>query len=451
MSSEAWLALVIAILALLALAAAAVVQTIVGRTSKSRVQSALGQTPDTTGRQRVRGSTDPRQGLVATMILVQVLAAIFSASLLTYVLDVATDANVDWLAIAITVIFYLIFGQIIPRAIGEKELDPYIDRIISGGYKAGQLFSPVVWIIDRGVRQTKSLLPGSAIRDDDDDIDEVRSSARSNDMDEVREVEREMIDGILGLETMNVREIMVPRLDIIAVDRAVSSDELIETITNAGHSRIPVYQESVDRILGVLYAKDLLPFVIGTTRRIPLLDLIRPAFVVPESKKVNDLFAELKRTKIHIAIVADEYGGTAGLVTIEDILEEIVGEIQDEYDSEQPLFEQDDRHVLLADGRLPIEDVEDALQLEFEEDDSFGTLGGFVHKHLGRLPIQGDAFEAEGVRVEILSVERHRVRRLRITNMAASVSDQTDDSDGETDRASVIAGRNDSNVDDTDQ
>src|SRR5690606_36362286 len=149
----------------------------------------------------------------------------------------------------------------------------------------------------------------------------------------------------------------------------------------------------------VLYAKDLLPFVIGTTRRIPLLDLIRPAFVVPESKKVNDLFAELKRGRIHIAIVADEYGGTAGLVTIEDILDEIVGEIQDEYDSEEPLFEQPAPNVLLADGRLPIEDVEDALRIRFEEDDDFGTLGGFVHKHLGRLPIQGDTFEAEGVRV----------------------------------------------------
>ena len=204
---------------------------------------------------------------------------------------------------------------------------------------------------------------------------------------------------------------------IVAVDRTVAPRELIETITKAGHSRVPVYQGSIDRILGVLYVKDLLPLVIGSTRSIPLLDLIRPAFVVPESKKLDTLFAELKRAKIHIAIVADEYGGTAGLVTIEDILEEIVGEIQDEYDTELPLFEQTHPDVLLADGRLPIEDVEDALGVTFEEDENFATLGGFVHKHLGRLPIQGDVFDAEGVRGEILAVERHRVRRLRITRL----------------------------------
>jgi CBS domain containing-hemolysin-like protein len=231
----------------------------------------------------------------------------------------------------------------------------------------------------------------------------------------IGEDERQMIDGILSLEEMTVRDIMVPRLDIIALERSVSARELIETITKAGHSRIPVYRETIDNVLGVLYVKDLLPFVIGNTIRIPLLDLIRPAFVVPESKKLSELFTELKRTRIHMAVVADEYGGTAGLVTIEDILEEIVGEIQDEYDSEQPLFEQSEGGFIVADGRLPIEDVEDALHVEFEEDDDFGTLGGFVHKHLGRLPIQGDTFEAESVRVDILEVERHRVRKMRVT------------------------------------
>jgi putative hemolysin len=223
---------------------------------------------------------------------------------------------------------------------------------------------------------------------------------------------------VLHLEKLTVRDVMVPRLDMVAVDRAVPPGELLDIIVKAGHSRIPVYQGSIDNVLGVLYAKDLLRFVIGSTSRIPLLDLIRPAVVVPESKRLSDMFTELKRQHIHIAIVADEYGGTAGLVTIEDILEEIVGEIQDEYDSESPLFELVAPDVLLADGRLPIEDVEDALQLRFEEDDDFGTLGGFVHKHMQRLPMKGDVFTAEGVRVEILAVERHRVRRLRLTKVS---------------------------------
>ena len=417
MESDSWLALVGALVALVLLALAAVVETVVNRSSRSRVQAALGQAPEASGRQRARDVNDPRHGLSAAMVLAQVVAAIITAGLLAYIFGQVFGTDLDWLAIVITIVAYLLIGQVVPRAIGEKEFEPHIDRIIGYGRTISLVLAPVIWLIDTGVRQLKRILPGAAARQEEDEGSEVRSPSRSTYMDEVGDVERQMIEGILGLESMAVRDIMVPRLDIVAVERSVGADELIETITRAGHSRIPVYQESVDRILGVLYAKDLLPFVIGTTRRIPLLDLIRPAFVVPESKKVSDLFAELKRARIHIAIVADEYGGTAGLVTIEDILEEIVGEIQDEYDSEQPLFEQVAEDVLLADGRLPIEDVEDALDIRFEEDDDFGTLGGFVHKHLGRLPIQGDRFEAEGVRVEIIKVERHRVRRLRITRL----------------------------------
>jgi len=418
--SDGWLALAGVVVALLLLTAAALVETVVNRTSRTRVLTALGQPVEPVGRQRGRVANDPRHGLAAAMTLVQVLAAIIMASLLTHVFDQAILADVDWLAIVLTIVAYLVVGQIVPRAFGEMDFEPYLDRMIRTGQMISMVFSPVIWVIDRGVRRLESLIPESARSPDPGDIDEGRGTARPTDFEDIGEVERQMIDGILGLESMSVRDIMVPRLDIVAVERSVPPDQLIETITKAGHSRIPVYQESVDRILGVLYAKDLLPFVIGTTRRIPLLDLIRPAFVVPESKKVSDLFAELKRARIHIAIVADEYGGTAGLVTIEDILEEIVGEIQDEYDSEEPLFEQPEEGVLLADGRLPIEDVEDALRIRFEEDDDFGTLGGFVHKHLGRLPIQGDRFEAEGVRVEILEVERHRVRRLRITKLSDS-------------------------------
>ena len=422
MGSDGWLALVVAVIALTILAVAALVQTVLGRASKSRVQAALGQAPDSPGSKKARGGIDPRQGLIATMVLIQVLSAIFAASLLTYVFSKVFTVDLDWLAIAVVIVYYLVFGQIVPRAADQKELEPYVDRLVGVGRAGSLLVAPVNMLIEAGVRRAKVILPGAAASIEDEEAEELRSRPSITDMEDLGEVEQQMIDGILGLRSTNVREIMVPRLDIIAVERSVPPRELIETITKAGHSRIPVYQESIDSILGVLYAKDLLPFVIGTTQRIPLLDLIRPAFVVPESKQVNDLFAELKRTRIHLAIVADEYGGTAGLVTIEDILEEIVGEIQDEYDSESPLFAHDEEGVLLADGRLPIEDVEEALRIEFEEDDDFGTLGGFVHKHLGRLPIQGDEFEAEGVRVEILVVERHRVRQLRLTKLATGDS-----------------------------
>ncbi len=417
MDSDGWLALAGVVIVSALLGIGAMVETVVTRTSRSRVLAALGMPVETGGRQRFRLTSDPRHRLVAAMVLVQIVSAIVVAGLLTHVFDDAGGEGYDWLAIVVAIGIYLVLGQVLPRALGEQAIEARLDKVVNLGQTLAKLFAPLLWLVDRGVRLTRSWLPGTATLDDIEEIEDNRPSTRIRDLEEIGEVDRQMIDGILELDNMTVRDIMVPRLDIVAVERSVPSNELITTITNAGHSRIPVYHGSIDRILGVLYVKDLLPFVIGTTRRIPLLDLIRPAFVVPESKKVNDLFAELKRARIHIAIVADEYGGTAGLVTIEDILEEIVGEIQDEYDSEVPLFEQTAGNVLLADGRLPIEDVEDALRIRFEEDDDFGTLGGFVHKHLGRLPIQGDTFDAEGVRVEILKVERHRVRQLRITKL----------------------------------
>ena len=177
----------------------------------------------------------------------------------------------------------------------------------------------------------------------------------------------------------------------------------------------------------MLYAKDLLPFVIGNTIRIPLLDLIRPAFVVPESKRLNVLFAELRRNRIHLAIVADEYGGTAGLVTIEDILEEIVGEIEDEYDTADWLFDQPAPDQLA--GRRPAPDrgcrrrpaTSSSRKMTISAPSAVSCTSTS-----GACPIQGDAFEAEGVRVEILAVERHRVRRLRLTRLP--------DADSEADR-----------------
>lgn len=441
MSSDGWLALVVAVTALVIVAAAAMVQMVVANSSRSRILLALGHDAEASGRQRSRRGIDPRQALNATMVLIQVLAAITAASMLTHVFDQLITSDVDWLPIAVVVVLYLIVGQIIPRAAEEKELDPYIDRIVGVGRTASTLVAPVNWLIDAGVRQARGYMPASPAAERDDEAEEARASHGSEILDDLGVAERQMIEGIVELESMSVREIMVPRLDIIAVERNVPPQELIETITKAGHSRIPVYLGSIDNILGVLYAKDLLPFVIGNTSRIPLLDLVRPAYVVPESKKVVELFAELKRTQIHLAIVADEYGGTAGLVTIEDILEEIVGEIQDEYDAEVPLFAMESNDVLLADGRLPIEDVEDALRIQFEEDEDFGTLGGFVHKHLSRLPIQGDAFEAEGVRVEIIAVERQRVRQLRLTKIRPEVPTAEPQGSVDTDEMDALSGR----------
>jgi len=421
-----WQHLTFALLALLAVIASGIVLTVVGQTTNQRLAPEPSEHPR--GHRSMRSMVNPRRAMASAMLFVQIIAAVIASGQVTHLIDRITNRDFSWLAIFLVAIIYIVFGLALPRAIADKQLDRLFTVSIRIGRGVTRLLSPVDWFVEKTANLFKQLIPApDAIPGSVGLEDELRRRRSMPDDGVIGQNEREMIDGILSLEEMTVRDIMVPRLDIVALDRTVKPRELIDTITKAGHSRIPIYQESIDRILGVLYVKDLLPFVIGNTIRIPLLDLIRPAFVVPESKKLTELFTELKRTKIHLAIVADEYGGTAGLVTIEDILEEIVGEIQDEYDTEAPLFELASDGALIADGRLPIEDVEDALNVAFEEDDDFGTLGGFVHKHLGRLPIQGDTFEAEGVRVQILAVERHRVRKMRITKLAPPAEDGQDE------------------------
>jgi CBS domain containing-hemolysin-like protein len=412
---DAWQHLIIAILALVVMVLAGIVQSTIGLTSAVRLRRLGGEV--TPRHRSVQSLVDPRRVLATSMVLLQVLAAIVATGELVEVLSESAGALRQWLAMLIVAAVYLAFGLALPRALASKRLDRFVAGVMRLGNLATVLLVPLNWLVERTAELFVRIVPGEVAPPESYGFEEeLRARLLEGADDLIGADERVMIDGILSLEDMTVRDIMVPRLDIVAVDRTVNPRDLIDTIVKAGHSRIPVYQESIDRIIGVLYAKDLLPFVIGNNR-IPLLDLIRPAYVVPESKRLNVLFAELRRNKTHLAIVADEYGGTAGLVSIEDVLEEIVGEIQDEYDTEEWLFDQPAEDQLLADGRLPIEDVEDALHIEFEEDDDFGTLGGFVHKHLGRLPKQGDAFEAEGVRVEIQAVERHRIRKLLLTRL----------------------------------
>lgn len=416
MDGDGWRNLIVGIVALGVMTSAAMTQALVGMTGLQRLRH---QPRESGARDRSMARlVESRRAIFASMIFVQVIAAIVATGQLTYVYErTSVGADPAWWAIFTVGLVFIVFAQALPRALVERDIEQTLDRVAKIGAFSATCLRPVNWLVDRLGMLWSRILPGEVVEPLNHGFeDELHPSRFGLDDGIINADEREMIDGILSLEQVTARDIMVPRLDVVSVDRAIAPKDLIDIITKAGHSRIPVYQQSIDRVLGVLYAKDLLPFVIGNTIRIPILDLIRPAFVVPESKKVSDLFRELKRSKIHIAIVADEYGGTAGLVTIEDILEEIVGEIQDEYDSESPLFAQPSADVLLADGRLPIEDVEDALRVRFEDDD-FGTLGGFVHKHLGRLPVQGDVFEAEGVRVEILTVERHRVRELRVTKL----------------------------------
>lgn len=225
--------------------------------------------------------------------------------------------------------------------------------------------------------------------------------------------EREMIRAIFALDSTVVREIMVPRTDMACINVDASVRETLDAIIACGHSRIPVYEGTVDNIVGLLYAKDLLKCWGMEEAQIALRDLLRTPYFIPETKNLEELLQEFKKKRVHLAIVIDEYGGTSGLVTIEDLLEQIVGDIQDEYDMEEELFTRNEDGSISADGRLPIEDLEAELDLVIERD-KFDTVGGLVFHLAGSIPAVGDIIEGDGLRVTVLDADQRRLKRVLI-------------------------------------
>jgi putative hemolysin len=231
---------------------------------------------------------------------------------------------------------------------------------------------------------------------------------------DLEEDEREMITSVIELGEQPVREVMVPRIDIVATPAKATVRTLLDRIVDSGHSRIPIYEDSIDNITGVVYAKDLLRHLREGSQDVPVQDLAREASFVPETKKVDELLHEMQQKRVHLAVVVDEYGGTAGLISIEDLIEEIVGEIQDEYDVEETLIEEVSDSEAVFDARVSIRDVNDTLDLEIDDED-FDTLGGLLYHELGKVPNVGDEVHVDSARVTVLTTTGRRVRKVRVT------------------------------------
>lgn len=228
----------------------------------------------------------------------------------------------------------------------------------------------------------------------------------------IEEDEKEMIYSIFDIGDTLAREIMIPRMDVLALDVETPLPAAVDAVISLGHSRIPVYQGNIDNVVGLLYAKDLLR-VWKEGGQASLRGLLRPACFVPETKKVDDLLAELQQKRIHMAVVVDEYGGVAGLVTLEDIVEEIVGEIRDEYDvNEESLYERVSDVEYIFDARISLDDVNELLGLRLSSEDS-DTLGGFIYGQLGHVPASGEKVSANATQFEVLTVAGRRIRKVR--------------------------------------
>jgi CBS domain containing-hemolysin-like protein len=234
----------------------------------------------------------------------------------------------------------------------------------------------------------------------------------------IEDEEKEMIDSIFSFGDKVVREVMIPRIDVSALEANTTLSRAVDVVLSSGHSRIPIYEETIDKVIGLIYAKDLL----GILKRGQGLDrhvraIMRPAYFVPESKKAGSLLEELQQRKIHMAIVIDEYGGTAGLVTIEDLLEEIVGDIMDEYDPEEEAeYEQISENEYLFDAGINLTEVNDLMEVELPTEDS-DTLGGFVFSTLDKVPLLGESFTVERLEITVEAITGRRIRKVRVRRL----------------------------------
>jgi len=226
--------------------------------------------------------------------------------------------------------------------------------------------------------------------------------------------EVQMIESIMEFGDTHAAEIMTPRTDIFALPVDTAWDEAIGKIVQAGHTRVPVYQDDIDHIIGILYAKDMLKSASGNAPT-DVRSVLRKCYFVPETKPLDELLKEFKARKVHLAIVLDEYGGTAGLVSIEDVVEEIVGDISDEYDeSTGALMKRIDGHTAEVDGRFYVDELNDAMNLDLPEDEDYDTVAGFVFSELGYIPSEGETLESRGAKFTVISGDERKITRLRV-------------------------------------
>jgi CBS domain containing-hemolysin-like protein len=336
--------------------------------------------------------------------------------------------NVAWLSLisyplAVVIItlglafLVLVFGELIPRELAARSPEPFALWAIypmRASAVAAVPLAQVVVAVNRLFVGRGDEVPHSLPFVIEEEIKTLVDAGEEGGF--IEEEEKEMIYSIFEFGDTLAREVMVPRIDMVAIEVSTSVSDALDVVMRAGHSRIPVYENTIDNIVGILYAKDLLKYWRDEASSLKLRDLLRNVYYIPESKKVDELLQELQQRKVHIAIVVDEYGGTAGLVTIEDILEEIVGEIQDEYDSEEAFMEVVSDDEIIFNARMDLDDVNHIMGLELPTDRS-DTLGGLVYSNLGRVPVIGDKVRIETVEITVLSVERRQIKKVKVVRL----------------------------------
>jgi putative hemolysin len=313
-------------------------------------------------------------------------------------------------------LFTIVFGELVPKSIGLAYAER-LSMLVAGPVELiARLLGPLVWFLTRLTSGITRLLGVSMSSDAQMTAEELKLIVERGGEQGILEAEEEqMINAVIELGDRRLHEVMVPRIAIVALPVSATLDEAIDLIVEEGHSRVPVYEESIDGVLGIIYAKDLLPVLkVGSNARPTVRSLLRAPLFVPESMSIDDLLHEFQRRKVHIAIVLDEYGGTAGLLTIEDLLEEIVGEIQDEYDVEEPMIVRLSPDEARIDGRVDVDELTEIfdIPIALEDADEYDTVGGLIFHRLGKVPRPGDEVRLNGLKLTVETTDGRRVGKV---------------------------------------
>ncbi len=388
---------------------------------KKKLKSFFGESPRALNR-LTKLLDSPRRLLVTILIannIVNVAASIIGVMI---TLSIANKFNISpsiALAIDIVIITGLIvlFGEITPKIFASKNSVRFARFASFPLYWVSVLLFPIAETLTELIKAGASKVKFNKLKGAITNEELPHLAELSHEKGTIEEDERELIQGIVSSSKISVKEIMCPRVDIKAVSIETSYLELLDAVKESGHSRIPVYKADIDDIVGILYTKDVLPFLKNPEERDTFLleNVMRKPLFIPETKLINSLMKEFQNSKTHIAIVVDEFGGVAGLITLEDILEEIVGEIRDELDVREDWIKKINPGNFVVKGSVPLDEVSEALEIEFEDEDrDYETIGGFIMSQAGNIPKQGYSFEYKGFLFSVKEIFKRRVQSILV-------------------------------------
>jgi putative hemolysin len=416
-TSAAWLQLIILLVSLFLCAMASAAETALTSISRIKLKN-LVEEGDKQAIEIDRMLSNPNK-LLSTILIVNSVAVIVASSMAT-LLALQFFGNLGEIIATILIsLVVLIFCEITPKTAAVQNPLRWARIFVNPVRAASWLLTPIVSTLS-AITNFLVRIVGGQIKHRGPFVteEELRLLVTVGEEEGVlEEEETEMIHSIFEFADTTVREVMIPRIDMVTLESDTTVDEAVDLALEAGFSRIPVYEENIDNIIGVLYTKDMIKQLREGHNSFPVRDLVRAAYFVPETKKLDDLLREIKQKHVHMVIIVDEYGSVAGLVTIEDLVEEIVGDIQDEYDREEKLYEQVSENEYVFDAKISIEEFNDLMDQELEDVD-YETLGGFLYAQLDKIPTVGDTITFNNLTFTVLSTRGRRITQVRVIRKA---------------------------------